>query len=133
MSLNEFEQRIAQFVAKRREQEVLEVYGMMAVAKAFQAYPSFTTVPYKGIIIPTATDNWYCEVICTADRHGELVSINPDFTYYVLVTQRGPDRFRIVGYARKADLFVPENLRSEDPDTYVLPQEKLRGFSSWSS
>lgn len=132
--LSNSEIRICQYLAKTLEESPLGVYGELAAAKAFEVYPHVLGVGESSALhIPSGGTTLPTRVYTEADPNAALTVRSPEKGHiHLLVIQRGPNRFRIVGYARTADLDY-EHLQSQDPDTYVLPQEKLRRFTSWSS
>lgn len=156
IELNEVEQRLAEFVAKKRiaanrgsntpdEQigtqdklfiEINGVGGELAACKAANLYPDLTIAttgarPVHDFILDGET--W--DVKTTDREYGRLLVRKSKAEqgklseYYVLVIGAMPS-YRIAGYAHKDEIVEEDNLMDLGyGPTYALPQSKLHPWS----
>ena len=150
--LTEDEQRIAKFIARRR-QESNDTQGVndsrvtagqssvsihedgfaaeLAFCKLFNVYPDFEIRPRRG----SADCSRFGETIdvkATRYQNGKLLAVAWKETcaadVYALMILEDGARFRFAGFARATDLIAPERLTNlGHGPTYALEQQQLRG------
>lgn len=157
INLNEEEQAIAKFIAEKRrltnrrnkvEEKKLgpnpgmeiEIGGYgaeMAVAKAFNVYPDFTTHSRSGgydLIIGKGKKQKRVDVKYTDNSNGNLIAPikkgreknGPEI--YFLVIGKFP-KYRLIGWCKREEFLKKENIKDiGHGPTYVLDRDQLHPF-----